>query len=451
MEHTGMSKKIADYILGRAQPKLEDFDKNAEKERKKIQETEALNEFELALSAKRQKLEEKFFPVNWLTDAADRAKQRQLVTHALKFTHSDAKGSSYYAPGGDQQSKNTQQREIVSTATLTKLSIDSVGNAAALDVAALLQLEHDGKTLIEYIRNKDATPLQPFALSEEQLLNWLDGFGQVLLDGKPSSHKLAKQLYFPIGDGKYHLISPLYPSSLAHAVYERIASSRFSEEAKQIRKDKRETKYNKAVLIDYPDTALQTFGGTKPQNVSQLNSRRGGKSFLLNCGPPHWRSQNKPPLGIKTIFSQNHFSLRVRNEIWMLRDFLNRRSDENRTFAVRNKRADLIDKLIDSLFQYGAEIQNLKEWAGWSAAPECKLARAEQLWLDPRRGESDEVFAQEREKNDWQKSIANQFAFWLNSRIKSKKIIPGDVEHREWKSLLEQRISLLREDLEVLT
>ncbi len=447
MEHTGLAAKIADYIASRAKPKLEALEKKAEKECNKTQDPEALHKVELTLSEERQELEERFAPANWLTDAARRAKQRQLVTHALKFTHSDAKGSSLYAPGGEGQPERMQEGTIVSTASLPKTEIDSVGNAAALDVAGLLQLEQDGETLIEHIRMGDAMPLQAFADSDEQLAEWLDGFSQVLSGSELSSHKFAKQLYFPIDESRYHLLAPLYPSSLVHAVHGRIAASRFSEGAKLVRKAKRESKYNDSLQVDYPDTAVQSFGGTKPQNVSQLNSSRGGRTFLLSCAPPTWQTQAKPPLGVKSVFSRNHFGLRVGKETWLLRHYLEQQVDKENAVAIRNRRAEMIDELIDHLIQYGAEIQNFREHAGWSALPECKLSRAEQLWLDPHRG--DETFAQERKKNDWQAAVADQFAFWLNNRIKSKKLTPGDVEHREWKSLLEQKLRLLKEDLEV--
>ena len=448
MEHTNLSAKIADYIASRAKPKLEALEKKEEKERKKTQDPEALNKLELELSEERQKLEEKFAPANWLTDAACRAKQICFVTHPIKYSNSLIKGgSSCYAAGGSKQPASMLDGEILSTASLLKVDLDVVGNAAALDVAALLQLEYDGKTLIEYIREKDSTPLQAFADSDEQLTEWLDGFSQVLLGGKLSSHKLAKQLYFPIDEDKYHLLSPLYPSSLVHAVHGRIAATR-SKEAKLTRKARWGKKYSGTIMVDYPNTAIQTFGGANAQNVSQLNKKRG-RSFLLSCAPPNWQSQAKPPFGIKTVFSRNHFGLRVGKETWFLRNYLEQQVEKDSTVTIRNRRAEMIDELIDHLIQYGAEIQNFKEHAGWSGLPECKLSFAEQLWLDPNRARNDEVFAQERQKNDWQAVIADHFAFWLNNRIKSKKLTPGDVEHREWKSLLVQKLRLLKEDLEV--
>jgi CRISPR-associated protein Csy1 len=447
MEHAGLSAKIADYIASKAAPKLEDFDKQAKIRRKAATDETTLAELDLALAAERQEVESKYKPAHWLTNAAQRAKQMQLVTHALKFTNPDAKGSSLLSPGGSCQPKHMQPREVLSTAPLDNPDIDSVGNAAALDVAAFLQLEDNGKTLVEYLKSGDYSAIRPFSQNEEQLAGWVEGFLNILVDNDLGSHKYAKQLYFPIDGNQYHLLSPLFSSSLSHALYKRIAASRFSEEVKAARKAKREAKYSETVLVDFPNTAIQTFGGTKPQNVSQLNSSRGGRSFLLNCSPPDWQTQTKPPFGAKTVFSRNHFGMRTRKEVWALQQYLVRMAERSSTADIREQRAERVDELIDILVQFGAEIQNLTEDSGWSALPECRLNRAEQLWLDPYRAQNDPEFAREREKNDWQAIVADKFAFWLNNRLKHKKMAFGDTEHAEWKKLAGQ--SLLTDNLEV--
>lgn len=193
--------------------------------------------------------------------------------------------------------------------------------------------------------------------------------------------------------------------------------------------------YNSSPVIDYPDTAVRTFGGTKPQNVSQLNSSQRGKSFLLSCAPPTWESQLQPPLGVNSVFSRNHFGLRVNKEVWSLKQYLLKKLDKNSVKPIHDQRAERVDEIIDKLIQFSAEIQNLVNYDGWSASPDCKLSRAEQLWLDPQRAGLDDVFAQERDENDWQTVIADQFARWLNSRLKHEKLTMGDAEHTEWKKL----------------
>lgn len=422
MDLTGLAAKIAGYIAGRAETRLDKFDKEAGK-----QSTAETPEIE------REELASRYLPANWLADAAVRAKQIQMVTHALKFTHTDARGSSVYFPEGQTQADGMKSGELLSTASLTSPAIDTVGNAAALDVAALLQLEHEGTTLIQYIEQGDSSPLKPFARDEQQLAEWMEAFKQALTGSELSSHKLAKQLYFPVAQGQYHLLAPLYSSSLAHALNSRIAATRYGDEVKLIRKARKEGRFNAAPAVDFPDTAVRTYGGTKPQNVSQLNSSQGGKSFLLCCAPPSWETISTPPLGVKSVFTHNHFGYRVWKEVRSLQQYLLSKVDHNSTKPIRDQRGERVDAILDQLVCYGAEVQNLA--AGWSALPDCKLSRAEQLWLDPDRVELDEVFKAARDKDDWQEVIADQFASWFNSRLKHEKLTMGDAEHAEWKTL----------------
>ncbi|MDR3578830.1 MAG: type I-F CRISPR-associated protein Csy1 [Oryzomonas sp.] len=435
MELTGLATHIAEYIAGRAEVRLDKFDKDAERQRKVTHDAGTLAELECTLEAERKDIASRYLPINWLADAAMRAKQIQMVTHALKFTHTDARGSSFYFPGGLSQAEGMKNGELLCTASLTNPAIDVVGNAAALDVAALLQMVHEGKTLIQYIEQGDSSPLQPFANDEQQLAEWMGAFKQALSGNELSSHKFAKQLYFPVADGQYHLLAPLYSSSLAHALNIRIAATRYPDEIKLVRKAKKDSKYNSTPIVDYPDTAVRSYGGTKPQNVSQLNSSQGGKSFLLSCAPPNWKVMSKPPLGVKSVFSRNYFGLRVRKEVWSLQQFLLKKVINDSAKPIRDQRTERVDQVLDQLVQYAAEIQNLTGYIGWSALPDCKLSRAEQLWLDPRRAELDAAFAAELDKNDWQTVIADQFARWFNSCLKHEKLTMGDTEHIEWKKL----------------
>lgn len=447
MEQVPLSQKIAEYIRIRGEAKLEEFDKKAQSERKKVPDAGLLANLEQEQAEKRQLLAARYEPSVWLTDAAQRSSQIKMVTHALKYTHSDAKGSSVYATGGELQPKNYRTNSLVSTASLKKPAIDAVGNAAVLDVARLLQLEVDGVALVEFVRRGDLSPLLPMAKDEKQAMSWVAGFRQVLDSNEPGSHKLSKQLYFPVESGCYHLVAPLFSSSFAQSIYERIATTRFSDKAKESRKAKREHKFVESVIVDYPNTALQNFGGTKPQNISQLNSSRHGRAFLLKCAPPSWKTKPKPPLGVKTVFSWHHFGFRAHGVVKDLQRLLAKHAKKPSTMAIRDRRAAYIDELMDLLVQYAASIQKIAGVEGWSTSPECRLSRAEQLWLDPRRAVMDAEFAQDREKKDWQTEIADHFALWLNRRLKSDQLKFGDMEHREWQSLLTVKLSLLKDDL----
>lgn len=448
MDYSGLTALLADYVAGReAKAKLGDtdtatinkFDKDADKQRKALKDNpEQLAALEQTLTAKRRQLVRPLIN-SWLTNAVKLAKQLQMVTHAIKFTHSGIPvedSCSIYSPGGITQPDGVPYGALISTRSLNNPQRDLAGNAAVINVANFLQVGYAGKTLLEYIEQGDSSPLRPFASSEEQLGEWLAGFRLVLEGNEASSHKYAKQLYFPVGDGEYHLLAPLYSSSLAHAVNSRIAASRYSE----ARKAKRERRYHTEPVIDFPDTAIRNFGGTQPQNVSQLNSSQGGKAFLICAAPPEWGALAKPPLGSKTVFSRYHFGWRAGREVRLLKQYLELVLEKSSTKPIRDRRAEYVEQIIDKLVLYVAEIHNMPVEIGWSASPECKLSRSEQLWLDPERRVTDEVFALELEKGDWQEEVADQFARWLNNRLTSDKLLMGDAEHAEWKKLAQEVI-----------
>jgi CRISPR-associated protein Csy1 len=437
------SKMISRHIEVKKNDAIKKFESAAGKKRKDATNSHELAALESDLEEKRSGLEVKYNPANWLTDAAGRAKKRQLATHALKYTHPNAKGNSFYAPGGGVQ------EGFVTTSCLNHPAIDFVGDASASDVSVFLQLSQNGKTLIEYLQKGDTSPLKPFAADAAQLEEWVSGFRGVLSIGQPVSHTLSKQVYFPVCGKQYHLLSPLSSSSLFQATYDRIRVSHlFSEKAKDARKAKREGKFCENMVVDFPDTLILSFGGTKPQNISQLNSGRKGEAVLLSCAPPSWKKPKRPPIKARNVFTKNNFGYQVRRDVFELRNFLEKQSrKEGSNVRIRRKRAAMVDKIIDQLLQYGAEIQSLREHAGWSASAECKLKPAQKLWLDPHRADTDELFKQEREKNDWQETVADQFALWFNGQIGiNKKITPGDHEHKVWQGLVETKLKMFKQD-----
>ncbi|MEI7266815.1 type I-F CRISPR-associated protein Csy1 [Pectobacterium versatile] len=443
MAENRLTQFIVSYVTNRKQAKLDAFDKEAEKKRA-VLSGEALAAEGLELAEKRREIEQKHEVRAWLTDAASRAGQISLVTHALKFTHSDAKGSSIFS------AETVADAKTLSTATLAQPAIDAVGNAAALDVAKLLQTEHEGDSLVVALQRGDHRALEALAESPEQFALWLAGFQKVFTDRQPSSHKLAKQIYFPLESGEYHLLSPLYSSSLAQALHQRINAVRFGDKAKAIRQAQKANQWHEQLSISYPNLAVQNRGGSNKQNISSLNVTRNGRSYLLSSAPPQWNSVEKPPQQHESIFRpRGEVDYYTRATLAHMQRFLLSVKDVENNRDIRQQRLRYLDQLIDQLFFYVASVQNLP--AGWSAQSELK--RAQQLWLDPYRAETDTVFRREREAGGWQKAVAYDFGRWLNRRLKHEELIFGEVERREWSTaaLFKRRMremeSSLKEDL----
>lgn len=396
---------------------------------------------------KRQELLDAHRSSSWIANAARRVGQIQQVTHALKYIHPDAKGTNLNSPG------NLQAGELlIGTHISPELSPpDVVGNAAALDVYKFLRLEVDGKSLLRRAEEKDPALLAALSDDVEQAATWMDNFATLTESkGGPSSNTLAKQIYWPLDNDSYHLLAPLFPTSFVHQIWSTIREDRFSGEAKVAREARRNDKVHERGYREYPNVVVQQFGGTKPQNISQLNSERYGENYLLPSLPPVWRSEPvKPPLHVESVFGGwfGHRP-RVRDLVRTLRGFLYSVKDVEGNVRIRNKRKELLGYLIDELLLFAAELHELEE--DWTFRDECKLNINEQCWLNPTRKETDSEFSTVYASGDWRAAVSKRFANWLNSRlVDAKKPLPfGEAEAHEWRSVLDKEIDVFRMELE---
>ncbi|RJS94788.1 type I-F CRISPR-associated protein Csy1 [Salinisphaera sp. Q1T1-3] len=378
-----------------------------------------------------QKLTDQFHYETWLTDAARRVAQLQVVTHSLKPVHPDAKGSSLYAPPRDDTVSHT-----IGTHTLDDdFTVDVVGNAAALDVFKLLKLEHDGRTLLERVEQGDeqlAAALSDDPAVAQQLMRDFATITEP--SGQLSSHKRGKQLYWLVGDDPslnddFHLVSPLYATSLAHRVFRTINDDRFSDTAKAAREARKKGEPADHGYVDYPGLAVQRFGGSKPQNISQLNSERGGNNYLLSCAPPTWRSRHVSPIHGSSAFTAFGRRPDVRRNLRALGHML--AGDPEPNMDTRDRRDELTRALVDELIVFTSEMHQLEP--GWTDHWHCRLAFAHQCWLDPFRAAEDNEFRAEMADTDWLTTICADFSRWLNGRLEYFwKLAMGDPEHRHF-------------------
>lgn len=380
--------------------------------------------------AKQARIQAQFQRESWLEDAARRAGQLQVVTHSLKPIHPDAKGTNLYVPPALEHAKTL----LDSNSLGPDAEVDVVGNAAALDVFKMLQLAYDGSTVLERVKAGDAALQAAFSDNAEDGKRWMNAFAAITEGGGAyASHTRGKQLYWltgeqPTDDADFHLLAPLYATSLAHRVFHTINDDRFSDTVKAARKARYDGKPSETGYCDYPGLAVQKFGGSKPQNISQLNSERGGTNYLLSSQPPTWRTQNiRPPLRMRSAFRLFGFRNEVRRILRDLRRLLG--ADPKPVMDVRDRRDELTEALIDELLVFSVEIQNLAP--GWSAEPECRLDAEQQYWLDPGRAATDDDFLAAGATMDWPAAVRRDFAAWLNRRL-SRPLMMSDAEHRAW-------------------
>jgi CRISPR-associated protein Csy1 len=385
----------------------------------------------------------KYDYTTWLADAARRVDKIQAVTHVLKATHPDAKGSSLHV----LPNALPFRAEIGSHVLGESFAEDVVCNAAELAIAAFLKIEFEGRRLLDWMQAGDPDLRQALHADPEIANAWMAAFsGMVRSDKKPSSHEAAKQVYWCIGespseDAAYHLLQPLSSSSLTHAIHADITDVRFGEVNKAARQAFRDKQAFDGGYREYRGLVARKLGGTKPQNISQLNSERGGVNYLLaSLPPPQWkRERPRSLLKQDSALEQFAYFEDVPKLLKTLIDFL--LSDPDRTMATRIRREAIEQQLGQQLPLFAASIHARFE-PGWTRDPDCSLKLCEKIWLDPERIElplredrieDDEEFSNACAFADWPDEVAGRFANWVNDRLRKAGITTvGDTEHKHW-------------------
>lgn len=381
-------------------------------------------------------LDEKFTPNEWLADAANKASGVMLdVTHIAKLTHSSAKASNFNALAFGVQQPQTL---LASANSVEKLPIDfAYSTAEYAPIAEFLQLDCAGKMLGKILCD-DPSALKPYAQDNIQLQHWQKQFSQAFNEKNKSSHILAKQVYFPLLPASdYHLLTPLVSSSLAQVIYDHIWSTR--QKDMPAREARAKKTYRPEIDSLFHRTAVLKTTQTNHQNVSNLNGKRSGQLILFPAIPPQWQTQAKPPIHLKSLFNKQ-LAAQAREPLTELKNLL--LAIKANKLSVNLQRKQLIRSHItdiaDVVFDYAAQIQGLKQHAGWSK--ESQLPAQQQYWLDPLR--PDEEFQTAKATLDWSPDLVVDFSKWINRHIKHKQLTLGMAHEKQWQKLI---TPLLRE------
>ena len=342
--------------------------------------------------------DDKFSLKEWLPDAAKRVTQLSMVSHPSKFSHPSAKTSSVIA-----QAKQINDGYLRSGNV--SYPLDVFGNAAAMDVFKFLSLPLTEKL----------TVLDGFERQEESLKTLLVGadldfetlsteFLKIkATDTSVKTDHLVKQVYFPIEQAEYHLLSVLTPSGLITRLKQSIDTIRFSEETKQAKELRRKNEHHEIGYADIFDLTITAYGGTQPQNVSVLNSQNAGRAYLLSSCPPMLEKRAirlpKTDFFAQCLYRKNYQESFIQLHKFMQLDLNN---DDIRT-AIRNIIQFVIDQILvlaSKTREYSAE--------GWSNQDYyASLPKLQRIWLD-------KIYQTEREEDhDWRDELSREIARWI--------------------------------------
>ncbi len=339
-------------------------------------------------------VEESFLPENWIPEAAKRAGQLSLVSHPSKFTHPSAKTSSIVF-----------KSEFIADGFLRSGNVDAeldvFGNAAALDVYKFLSLRlMDGQTVLEHLENDTSIIRAQFSVVSTPFEKLRFNFLAIKRDKFPKvrTSSQVKQVYFSVDDN-YHLLSILTPSGLMFALKDHVQKMRFSDETKQAREAEKNNVCHSEGWDEIHDLVVIGFGGTKPQNISVLNNKFHGESYLLTCIPPQLKTRSIVPPTTEFFKSMANASLYKEG----FKAFHLSITQEGTGFSLSGRQNNVIHCMMEAMV---GRIWQLRQFeAGWSER--THLPQYQKIWLDS-------LWTQERVKDEsWLPLIIQGFVLWF--------------------------------------
>lgn len=395
----------------------------------------------------------KYDYATWLADAASRAHNLRVVTHPIKFTHGAIKGASSVHIG---TAGPVARKEIGTHSVMDELEEDfSITDAKHLDVYSFLKEPVEGKRILDWLRADDADLAAALNDDPVTAAALIESFKQVTRqDPNVVSHPLAKQAYWlegedPSDDDRYHLLQPMFSSSLEHAVHADIRSTR---DAAFVARGTRKQKPTFDDHSTYPGLVARAMGGSNAQNVSPQNKVRGGVNYLLASLPQQaWKPREGASLlKLDSVFHETRGAFfafgEVRQLLHELATFLKANPDP--IMETRQHREGIEQAIAQELALFGATIRGRYE-AGWTRDADCRLPLCEQLWLDPERTElplredpehphwreDDLAFNRAYELGDWADEVATRFGLWVNGQLRKrsdKLVALGEAEMRHF-------------------
>lgn len=409
------------------------FDERKEIWMKKNQKTSMSDDEILILQ---EQCNEELSLEKWLPNAAKRAGQMSISTHPCTFSHPSAR-----------RNKNGDVTPIIANVECAndgllrsgnvEVESDALGNAAALDVHKFLNLlMSDGEKLIEHIEKESELSKSLLNIKSMEYEHLRDGFLEMVSSSKVlvTSAKI-KQVYFPVVDD-YHQLSILSNSGIIYHLKKRIDAMRFSNEVKEIREKRKKGEYSDEGYSEIYDLTAIGYGGTKPQNISVLNSQNGGKAYLLRSMPPVLKEReiHFP----KSNFFQESIKIWETSEIY---DALYRiYSVDYNNVNIRNGRiyryGQLMDKIIEKM--WAVRLVSLEQYYEKNS----KLKSHQKIWLSH---EYEEV----RDSDDtWLDKLEKEISRWIvtsyEKRVNKKGFKLGTEELKDIAKVVHEHREALR-------
>lgn len=389
----------------------------------------------------------------WIENAATKfTNQLAMGTHLPKGLHPDARGDSINV---NQVQFSLEGRDnFVGSHTIKTWEIDATGNAAALPLNALYELEvAPGVLLRDLLQQNHPALVGLFSADPKLAQEYLTLFQAVLTNQikTPAISGRHKQILWPVSGAveslmkdQYKIVVPLYPHSFTHYLYHKVRDQ-FTDDNKKNRNQRfdRPNAVEQSAYFSMKDLAMVQLGGSNQQNVSQLNARQGGRHYLLSTMPPTISERRGfyPRRGDRTIFTDRLWNYPLCKQ--GLEGMVKAIKAKHNNMWIRQDREDSLDQIILGIVLI---MRNLHKDRGWSEG--YQLRSEEKLWLDlDYYQQSDDDLRETFHDEEWIQKISRRFSEWVNSALKQyvkrKKLEFGDIEQKEWRLSFQDDFEIL--------
>lgn len=374
---------------------------------KEKKEVTSLHEYIIESAAKKGQT-----PADWFDAMVMQMNECHLASHIGKFTNPDIKTTVC--------SHSKKMAGYVTTGGST-CSLDILTPAQYLGSASLLLSPvTPDKNVLEAVITRDKElekELELLSLPIEKLQKKVQEMLEDSQKEPEATDTHLRQVYFPIAEGEYHLLSVMPSSSLALEMYQRI---RAINGHKKDCCNKKSENYGKPCK-EVTGLTMIGFGGSKPLNISALNSRCGGKTYLLSSLPPSLPAR-KIRLPKSDFFRESIWYKQQSSTLYRLHVYM--KQDRN-TIEIRRAIHDLVDEMISAVLFAAYQIR--AERIGWNEEEAySQLPTAQKIWLD-------DAYAEERKETSWADDISSSFARWVirsyEKLLGENAIKLGDAEH----------------------
>ncbi|PCI54014.1 MAG: type I-F CRISPR-associated protein Csy1 [Gammaproteobacteria bacterium] len=372
----------------------------------------------------------------WLPNAAKRAGQISMSSHPCTFSHPSARKNKNGYVSSVLAEVDRVEDGFLKTGSVS-VSTDALGNAAALDVYKFLTLiMKDGISLLTHIQQESPLSQKLLAIKSASYSELRSGFLAMAEGAKENiTSSKIKQVYFPVEED-YHQLSLLTNSGMVYQLRARLDKLRFSDEVKALRDKKRKNEFSEQGYSEIYGLTTIGYGGTKPQNISVLNNKNGGKAHLLSSLPPSIEKRHihfpKSDFFVESFKKHEYADNFKALHKLFLADYNNINIRDARDRYLQ----EIIDLLIDKMWSVRAVSQAQVH------QDTSSLSSVQRTWLH-----SDYVDKRE-ESEQWLNSLITEISAWLSrsyEKVLAKQAIKlGEEERLFFANIVERNREFLK-------